>query len=77
MLAAPAACRIAGPVSSTIAAKALKARPGTLAKAGEVCMLFVELEQQAAVVEGIMKAFTDKVPKVVVAALDILTKAVR
>lgn len=70
-------CRIAGPTSSTIAAKALKARPSTVAKATEACLLFVELEQQEAVMEGIAKAFGDKVAKVVTAALDIVKQAVR
>ena len=68
--------RIAGPVASAIASKCLKARPGTVAKASEACMLLAELEAAAAVVEGVTKALTDKVPKVVVAALDILARVV-
>lgn len=74
---APPPCRIAGPVCGAIAAKSLKGRPATLAKAADACLLFVELEQSGAVVEAMQKAFSDKVPKVVVAALDILVKAVR
>jgi hypothetical protein len=38
--------------------------------------LFIELEEQASVIESILKALSDKVPKVVVAALEILFKAV-
>jgi hypothetical protein len=72
-----AACRLAGPVCSQIATKVLKARPATVGKATEACMLLIELEQQAAVLEGLMKAFADKVPKVVVAALEIIHKAIR
>lgn len=54
----------------------LKARPFTVAKAAEACYLLVELEQQEAVVEMTLKAAGDKVPKVAVAALDILCNAV-
>eukprot|EP00887_Chlorella_sp_A99_P000367 scaffold13.g367.t1 len=68
--------RLAGPVASTIAAKALKARPATVSKAADACLLLVELECQEAVVEGVCKAWGDKVPKVVIAALDIVKQAV-
>jgi cytoskeleton-associated protein 5 len=59
-----------------MAAKCLKARPGTVAKATEACLLCIELEEQASVIESILKALSDKVPKVVIAALDILFRAV-
>lgn len=68
--------RLAGPVASAIAAKVLKARPATVAKAADACQLLVELECQSEVVEGLTKAFGDKVPKVPTAALDILKQAV-
>ncbi len=48
-----------------------------MAKAAEACYLLVELEQQESVVESAIKASGDKVPKVAVAALDILKNAVR
>lgn len=59
-----------------MAAKCLKARPGTVAKVTEASMLFIELEQQAAVVEATLKALGDKVPKTVIAALDVLYRAI-
>lgn len=70
------ASRIVSSVCSTIAVKCLKARPGTVAKATEACLLFIELEEQASVIESILKALSDKVPKVVAAALEILFRAV-
>lgn len=69
--------RIAGSAAGVLASKCLKGKPATLAKAGEACMLLVELEQQASVVEAVLKAFGDKVPKVVLAAVDIVLQAVR
>lgn len=69
--------RLASSVCSAIGAKSLKARPFTVAKAAEACYLLVELEQQESVVESAIKASGDKVPKVAVAALDILKNAVR
>ena len=39
-------------------------------------MLFIELEQQAVLVECTLKALSDKVPKVVLAALEVLLRAV-
>lgn len=68
--------RIAGPVSTVLAGKCLKGKPATVAKTGEACMLLIELEQEAAVVEAVLKAFGDKVPKVVLAAVDIILQAV-
>lgn len=68
--------RLASGVCSAIGAKVLKARPFTVAKAAEACYLLTELEQQEAVVEMALKAAGDKVPKVAVAALDILCGAV-
>ena len=73
----PPACRIAGPAASVLASKCLKGKPATVAKTGEACMLLIELEQQAVVVEAVLKAFADKVPKVVLAAVDIVAQAVR
>ena len=43
----------------------------------DACLLLVELEQQGVVVERLLEALGDKVPKVPAAALDILTRAVR
>ena len=59
-----------------MAAKCLKARAGTVSRATEACLLFIELEEQASVIESILKALSDKVPKVVIAALDVLLRAV-
>ncbi|KAL4424717.1 hypothetical protein ABPG77_000060 [Micractinium sp. CCAP 211/92] len=72
----PLAARIAGPASAVLAGKCLKGKPATVAKAGEACMQLIELEQQAAVLEAVLKAFGDKVPKVVLAAVDIVLQAV-
>lgn len=71
------ACRIAGPAAAVLASKCLKGKPATVAKTGEACMLLIELEQQAVVIEAVLKAFGDKVPKVVLAAVDIIAQAVR
>lgn len=60
-----------------LASKCLKGKPATVGRATEACMLLIELEQQAAVVEPLLKAFTDKVPKVVLAAVDIILQAIR
>ena len=68
---------MAGPVSSVLASKCLKGKPATVGRAGEACLLLIELEQQEAVVESVLKAFADKVPKVVLAAVDIILQAVR
>lgn len=69
--------RIAGPAASVLASKCLKGKPATVARTGEACLLLVELEQAAPVVEAALKAFGDKVPKVVLAAVDIVLQAVR
>lgn len=69
--------RIAGPAAAVLASKCLKGKPATVARTGEACLLLIELEQQAPVIEAILKAFGDKVPKVVLAAVDILLQAVR
>lgn len=60
-----------------LASKCLKGKPATVVKTGEACMLLIELEQQAVVIEAVLKAFSDKVPKVVLAAVDIIAQAVR
>ncbi|PRW20522.1 microtubule associated isoform A [Chlorella sorokiniana] len=70
------AARIAGPAAAVLASKCLKGKPATVAKTGEACMLLIELEQQAVVIEAVLKAFGDKVPKVVLAAVDIVAQAV-
>lgn len=70
------AARIAGPAAAVLASKCLKGKPATVAKTGEACMLLIELEQQAVVIEAVLKAFGDKVPKVVLAAVDIIAQAV-
>ncbi|KAL3133794.1 hypothetical protein ABBQ32_008271 [Trebouxia sp. C0010 RCD-2024] len=69
------ATRIAGPICSTLASKVLKQRPGTVQRAKDVYIAFCELEQADTVVESVIKAFADKVPKVVVAAVDVVTTA--
>jgi cytoskeleton-associated protein 5 len=68
--------RIAPGVASAIVAKCFKARPATAAKAADACLLFVELEQHAPVVEAVLKSFSDKVPKVALAAVDVVARAV-
>ena len=70
------ASRVTGPVCAAITSKVLKARPFTVTKATEACMLLVELEQQEAVVESMLKAAGDKVPKVAQAALEVVRSAV-
>ena len=60
-----------------LAGKCLKGKPGTVGKAGEACLLLVELGAQEAVVEAALKAFGDKVPKVALAAVDIVLQAIR
>ncbi|KAL4854812.1 hypothetical protein ACK3TF_004509 [Chlorella vulgaris] len=70
------AARVAAPIAGVLASKCLKGKPATVARTGEACMQLIELEQQAVVVEAVLKAFTDKVPKVVMAAVDIILQAV-
>ena len=43
-------CRIAGPVSASLASKVLKQRPGTVQKAKDVYLALCELEQAETVV---------------------------
>lgn len=43
-------CRIAGPISSTLASKVLKQRPGTVQRAKDVYLALCELEQADTVV---------------------------
>ncbi|KAL0028272.1 hypothetical protein WJX79_006476 [Trebouxia sp. C0005] len=69
------ATRIAAPVSAILATKVLKQRPGTVQRAKDVYLSFCELEQADTIVEAVIKVFTDKVPKVVVAAVDVVTSA--
>ncbi|KAL0039701.1 hypothetical protein WJX77_005628 [Trebouxia sp. C0004] len=69
------AARIAAPVSAILATKVFKQRPGTVQRAKDVYLIFCELEQADTVVEAVIKVFTDKVPKVVVAAVDVVTSA--
>lgn len=76
-LSCPLVCSIAGPASTVLASKCLKGKPATIGKTAEACMLLIELEQQGAVLEAVLKAFGDKVPKVVQAAVDIVLQAVR
>lgn len=47
-------CRIAGVTCSSIGAKVLKGRPGTVRKATDVCLAFVEWEQ----VDEVLVSFT-------------------
>lgn len=47
-------CRIAGPISATLAAKVLKQRPGTVQRAKDVYLAFCELEQADTVVVGLI-----------------------
>ncbi|KDD73569.1 hypothetical protein H632_c2048p1, partial [Helicosporidium sp. ATCC 50920] len=70
------ASRIADGTCVAVASKCLKARAGTAAKAQEALLLFVELECASATQEACFKQLGDKVPKVVVAALDVLLEAV-
>ncbi|KAK9814323.1 hypothetical protein WJX72_004049 [[Myrmecia] bisecta] len=70
------AAKIAPPVCSALVSKVLKQRPGTVKRAGDVFLGFMELEQADVAVEALVKGFSDKVPKTVIAAIDILTQAV-
>lgn len=61
---------------SAIASKCLKARPATAGKAADACLLLAELGQAGEMVEAVMRAFGDKVPKVAAAAVDVVARAV-
>ncbi len=50
MRATSCICRIAAPVSATLATKVLKQRPGTVQRAKDVYLSFCELEQADTVV---------------------------
>ncbi|PNH12606.1 Protein MOR1 [Tetrabaena socialis] len=66
------ASRICERVCSTMVAKCLSARTSTLTRALEAMLFFVELEQADKVTESLIVGLTNKNPKVVVAALELL-----
>jgi hypothetical protein len=70
------AAGVASNTCATMAVKCLKARPTTVTKVSDACMGFIELEQSPSVMEPLLKALGDKVPKAVLAALDIIVRAV-
>ena len=72
----PAVARVAHTAASTLASKALKGRPATVARASDACLLLVEHGSGDAVTAALASAFKDKVPKVPAAALGVLSAAV-
>ncbi|KAK9818850.1 hypothetical protein WJX81_005118, partial [Elliptochloris bilobata] len=70
-----AAARLAAPFCAALVKSNLKQRPATVKMCSEICLALVELEQADTVVEHVVRAFGDKVFKVVVAALEILNQA--
>ena len=67
-------CRISGDVVSGIVTKCLGARPKTKEGAIQVCLMFVEIEQQEVVLEEIMKGFSNKQPKIIAGAIQVITR---
>ncbi|WPT11227.1 Protein MOR1 [Picochlorum sp. SENEW3] len=68
---------VAGEACKVMAVSCLKARAGTVGRAKEVYMKCIEWEQGERVVEALVeKGMESKVPKAVVAALDVLLEAV-
>ena len=57
-----------------IVTKCLGARPKTKEGSVQVCLMFVEIEQQEVVLEEIMKGFTNKQPKIVAASIQVITR---
>eukprot|EP00889_Picochlorum_renovo_P005431 jgi/Picre1/32461/NNA_007807.t1 len=71
------AAGVAGEACKVMAVSCLKARAGTVGRAKEVYMKCIEWEQGERVVEALVeKGMESKVPKAVVAALDVLLEAV-
>ena len=62
---------------SGVVAKCLNARAKTKEGAALLCLMFVEIEQQDAVLEGLMEGFTNKQPKVVAGAVHVITRIVQ
>ncbi|GMH42322.1 hypothetical protein BSKO_10241 [Bryopsis sp. KO-2023] len=72
-----AAASICDKTCSSLFTKAMNGRPGTVVKATQVFLCFVELEQAEKVVEHISaKGLSHKVPKVIAASVDVLYQAV-
>lgn len=68
---------VAGEACKVMAVSCLKARAGTVSRAKEVYMKCIEWEQGERVVEALAeKGMESKVPKAVVAALDVMLEAV-
>ena len=61
---------------ANVVAKGMSGRPKTVERASETCMMLCELEASEAVVEALLKGSNHKVPKVVLACTQALTRAV-
>ena len=59
---------------SGIVSKCLGARPKTKEGAIQVCLMFVEIEQQEVVLEEVMKGFSNKQPKIVAASVQVINR---
>ncbi|KAJ9516595.1 hypothetical protein QJQ45_015220 [Haematococcus lacustris] len=64
-------------VVANIVGKALNGRTGTVQRATEALLCYIELEQSSAVVDGLLAGLKNKVPKIVVASIDVLVQAIR
>ncbi|KAL6753732.1 armadillo-type protein [Haematococcus lacustris] len=63
-------------VVANIVGKALNGRTGTVQRATEALLCYIELEQSSAVVDGLLAGLKNKVPKIVVASIDVLVQAI-
>lgn len=66
--------RISSDVISGIVTKCLGARPKTKEGSIQVCLMFVEIEQQEVVLEEVMKGFTSKQPKIIAGTVQIIVR---
>ena len=69
--------RISSEVLGGIVTKCLGARPKTKEGSILVCLMFVEIEQQETVLEEVMKGFTNKLPKIVAGAIQVIIRIVQ
>ena len=54
--------------------KCLNARPKTKEGSVQVCLMYVEIEQQEVVLEEIMKGFSNKQPKIIAGAIQVINR---
>ncbi len=69
--------RISSDVLGGIVTKCLGARPKTKEGSILVCLMYVEIEQQEAVLEEVMKGFTNKLPKIVAGAIQVINRIIQ